>query len=453
MSRSVLARFEQRPGLSNPRFVSRGAVVIALATLGCTIMFTRGIPFWPSSGVIVKADFTTAENVRPGKTPVRIHGVPVGTVTGVQRRCQGCTGVEVTMSLDNTSGYRLHSDASAHIYWRTLLGYAFYIELSPGSPSAPPLRGVIPIARTTEQVELDQVLQALTPQSRTGIQTTINQLDTGFGDKRAAAATIDRLAPAMHEVGPALAGLRGTEPGDLTTVVTGTNRVLDAFAARDGDLAGLVDSGAAVLGVTAARESEIGATLDEAPATMDQTNATLTRLRTTMNVLDPIVSDLRPGARRVYAAAVSLEPALAQLRPVLDRARPLLGRLGPALARLRSAATQGTPLLNGLMPTVERANQTLIPWAYTTDPNTDLKNFEAIGPTVATVADSSAMYDGTGYFQRFGAADALSPRSASFLPCSVDPFSSHAVNCNDLNTFLGALFGLGVPSPGRSGSR
>ena len=26
---------------------------------------------------------------------------------------------DVTMSLDNSSGYELHSDASAHVYWRT----------------------------------------------------------------------------------------------------------------------------------------------------------------------------------------------------------------------------------------------------------------------------------------------------------------------------------------------
>src|SRR5439155_65317 len=108
-----------------------------------------GIQCWPKGGEVVKAEFASADNVSPGKTPVRVHGVPVGEVEKVERRSGG-RGVVVTMRLKDTHGFRVTRDARAHIYWRTLMGFNFYVELEPGAPSAPALGDrSIPLSHTT----------------------------------------------------------------------------------------------------------------------------------------------------------------------------------------------------------------------------------------------------------------------------------------------------------------
>jgi hypothetical protein len=140
---------------------------------------------------------------------------------------------------------------------------------------------------------------------------------------------------------------------------------------------------------------------------------------------------------------------------VLHDARPLLRELRPALVRLHGAARSGAPLLDGLKPTLERTNETLLPWANTRDANTGLKNYEAIGPVFATVADSAAQFDRYSFIQRFGAGNAFGERTPAFLPCTSNVITGGSdkkqLDCSDLNDFLERLFG--GPRRGQGGSR
>ena len=452
---SLRARFERIPGESRPNLVARGAIVLAVFGTLAVIFYGRGIPFWPKGGEVVKAEFASADNVSPGKTPVRVHGVPVGEVEKVERRSGG-RGVVVTMRLKDTHGFRVTRDARAHIYWRTLMGFNFYIELEPGSPSAPALGDQsIPLSHTTTQVELDQVLASLKPPSRAGLQTMLREFDRGFADPAAAGQTIDRLGPAMARLAPGIDALRGTHPGDLTDTVGHVSRLMGSLGRSEVQLGDLVGNADTTLGVTAARAADLGRILQSGPATLAQTDATMQRLRRTLDVLDPVAAALRPGAQRLDDASRALRPALAALRPVLHDARPLLRELRPALVRLHGAASSGAPLLDGLMPTLERTNDTLLPWANTRDDNTGLRNYEAIGPVFATVADSTSLFDRYSFIQRFGAGNAFGERTPAFLPCTSNAITGGSdkqkLDCSDLNDFLVRLFG--GPPPARHGKR
>lgn len=439
-----MSRFDRVPGQFRPNLVARGAVVVAIFAAIMVVLYGRGIPFLGGGGVTVKAIFASAPlNARPGKTLVRVHGVNVGQVTAVQR-APGGNGVLITMQLSNPDGYALHSDADAGLYWRTLLGFNYYIQLDPGSPSAPPLGNrTIPLSRTTSQVMIDQVLASITAPTRAGIRTMLSQFDRGFGQPVPVDQTLARLAPSMRTVAPGLSSLQGTEPGDLATLVRGTSRLMGTMARSEVDLGGLIDSADTSLAVTASRDAALASTLQDAPSAMQQTQDTMLALRTTLDKLDPLADRLVPGAEELAPASLALEPALGELRGVLHQAQPLLGELQPALARLQLASRAGAPLLSGLMPTLRRLNHVVIPWLSQRNPDTALKNYEAVGPTFATVDSSASMFDGYSHIQRFGAGDAISPSSAGFLPCSTD-VGTLQTDCDNVGTVLNWL--LGVPS-------
>jgi len=146
----------------------------------------------------VTAVLAYGANVRPGYTPVRVHGVDVGQVTGVQRAPAG-RGVQIEMAIDDGKGVTLHDDARLALRWRTLLGRNMYVDLDPGSRSAPPLgHASIPRSRTSDQIELDTALEPLDARGRAAMKTMLGEFDRGFSDPAAVSGTIDAVEPAMR---------------------------------------------------------------------------------------------------------------------------------------------------------------------------------------------------------------------------------------------------------------
>ena len=94
----------------------------------------------------VKAVFENAANIRKD-SPVRIAGVNVGKVQSV--RSVG-DAAEVTFTVDE-EGQPIREDAQVEIRPRIFLEGNFFLDLKPGSPSAPELPdgGVIPITQTS----------------------------------------------------------------------------------------------------------------------------------------------------------------------------------------------------------------------------------------------------------------------------------------------------------------
>ncbi|PTL59553.1 MlaD family protein [Paraconexibacter algicola] len=447
--RSLKKRFEFIPGSHQPKLMRNGALFL-LAT-GFVFMFAYlggTVPFWPKGGYTIKAEFETAANVST-KTPVRLRGVKIGKVEKVERR-DGADGVVVTMRINDDNGEAdLRRDARAHIYWRTLLGFAFYIELEPGAEQAKLEEGgLIPLDRTTAQVELDQVLASLDKPSRAGVQAIFREFDEGFSTQKdsQAGATIENLGPAMKQVGPGVDALRGTQSGDLTRVVRNSSRLMGALARNELQLGQVISNGNTTLGVTAARRAALGQILQNGPATLQDTRTTMVRLRTTLNELDPVAEDLRPGARKLDDASFALRPAVRELSPLLERTNPLLRTLRPAVRRLGAASISGVPLLDRLDPTVDRLNEKTIPLLNRKSDITDMPLYQMIGPTLASVQSSAQQFDSRGHIQRFHALEA-SENALGFLPCNTNLLQgSTTIDCSDIQAVAGAL--LGIPPAG-----
>ena len=150
-----------------------GVIFLVILMIAVYFGFTKHIPF--KHGYRLNAVFATALNIKT-KAPVRIAGVDVGKVTGLKR--EGKTGL-VSMEIENR-GLPIHSDATLKIRPRIFLEGNWFVELQPGSPSAPTLSSgaTIPITQTSNPVQLDQVLDALNTDTRANLQNFL----AGYGD-------------------------------------------------------------------------------------------------------------------------------------------------------------------------------------------------------------------------------------------------------------------------------
>jgi phospholipid/cholesterol/gamma-HCH transport system substrate-binding protein len=438
--------FEIQPGMHKPKLVRNGALFTVFVAIFLYVIYTKPpFPLISSSGTTVKADFAYAADVVPGRTPVRVLGVDVGTVTGISRMAN-LRGVQVTMSLHDGSGITVKRDASASLRWRTLLGLNYYVDLTPGSTSAPRLGdGVIPESSTSSQVELDQALQPLNAQGRQALQTMIDQFDAGFADPSAVRRTIQNTAPAMRNLALGLPGLRGTVPAqDLPALVTSTGRWMGAAARDEAALGGLIDNGAVALGVTAAQQLALGSTLDAAPGALQQTEATMARLRTTIATLNPIAQELEPGAVKLARAATLARTALSVATPLLSDLKPTLAAIRPSVNALAKAARAGVPVIASLTPTLDRVQTSFLPFLNQRDPETKLKQYEAVGPAVAGVSSAIALGDrfGTlaGFEAGFGenAGAGISPCSTNLLNPTVP--AKNRADCQALVQMLESIY-------------
>jgi ABC-type transporter Mla subunit MlaD len=216
-------------------------------------------------------------------------------------------------------------------------------------------------------------------------------------------------------------------------------------AARDEvALGGLIDNGAVALGVTAAQRLALGSTLDVAPNALEQAKTTMARLRTTIATLDPIAQQLEPGAVKLDRAARLARSALSAATPLLADLKPTLAAIRPSVDALATAAKAGVPVIASLTPTLDRVQTSFIPFLSRRDPETKLKEYEAVGPAVAGVSSAIALGDqyGTlaGFEAGFGenAVAGISPCSTTLLNPTVP--QQDRVDCQALVQLLRSIF-------------
>src|ERR1700736_3226733 len=120
-----------------PKFTA-GVIGILALVLITYLGFTKfALPF--GSTFTVHTVFPTAQGLRPDSL-VRIAGVNVGKVTNIAPldgpKAKGAQASNVTMEI-NDQGLPIHEDATFRIRPRIFLEGNFFVDVSPGSPSAP----------------------------------------------------------------------------------------------------------------------------------------------------------------------------------------------------------------------------------------------------------------------------------------------------------------------------
>ena len=407
-----------------PHRTRNALILIALILLGTYFAITKSNPF--SDTYEAKAVFANAANVR-ADSPVRIAGVNVGKVTGVKSVGDAA---EVTFTVKD-SGLPLHEDAQVEIRPRIFLEGNFFLDVKPGSPSAPDLPdgGTIPVAQTATAVQLDQVLTTLQAPDRENLSKLLQGYGTALNGKPTAAQeagddpdiqgeTAGQAINDSFQYGAAAGrdsaivnrALLGTEPGDLSKLLAANVQVFDALLTREAQLKDLITNFNITSGAFASEADNLeqsikllGPTLEIATPSLRNTNATFPYLRA-------FARDILPGIRELPATIEAADPWLPQASALFNQnelgyiANELrIGAPGAAVAANGGAATfNQTELLsrcvsNVLVPTGDVVLNDS-GGGYNFD--TGVPNYKEFGYAVAGFAGESQGFDGNGPYLR-----------------------------------------------------
>ncbi|MEA2314170.1 MAG: phospholipid/cholesterol/gamma-HCH transport system substrate-binding protein, partial [Solirubrobacteraceae bacterium] len=292
------------------------------------------VPF-QSSGYRFGLQLPEAGNVYQG-TSVRIAGVTVGKVVSVTRSGAGGASALIQMQPEFSP---IRTGAAAIVRSKTLLGEG-YIELSPGSPSAPaiPDGGRLPVSRVLHRQQLFDVLKIFNPATRAnvrslfaGLSTALRGRSTSVGNVIASAgptgANLTTVADTLNGQGPALQQL-----------IADSGTVLSALGTRQGVMQSAVRAGNAVLDVTARQHRALAATITALPPF-------LTELRSASDTLGAASGDIGGAAGALDAATPQLVPALSAINTAAPTFRTLFERLPSTL----TAGEHGLPALEAIL--------------------------------------------------------------------------------------------------------
>jgi phospholipid/cholesterol/gamma-HCH transport system substrate-binding protein len=408
-------RFKWRP--SNTLIA---LIFLLIFTVGPYLAFTKHIPF-TGYGYELRATFANAVNIAKN-SPVRIAGVEVGKVTSTERDGAAAT---VTFTVSG-AGRPIHDDAFAQIRPRIFLEGNFFVDLYPGSPSAPEMESgeTIPVTRTSTTVQLDEILNALQSPVRADLGRLLESYGTALTHEPTSAEDATQEPEVRGKTaGEALNGafryggdagrysaqvtnaLRGTQPGDLSRLVAGAGRTFAAFAADEEDLEGLIVNFDVFTGALAAQSTNLATSVQRLAPTLRTARISLANLNRTL-----------PPLR---AWAIEMEPAIAELpglirasKPWLEQARPLLS--GKELGGTAKLLAEATPGLAGAaqagkartIPQINRLSlcttQVIVPTGDQTiaDRFSTGPNYREFFYWLSNFAGWGQNFDGNGYYLR-----------------------------------------------------
>jgi ABC-type transporter Mla subunit MlaD len=408
-----------------PHRVRNALILIALMVVGTYFAITKSAPW--TSEFEVKAVFDNAANIRKD-SPVRIAGVNVGKVQSVTSNGDAA---EVTFSVDE-EGLPIREDAQVEIRPRIFLEGNFFLDVRPGSPSAPELDdgGTIPVTQTATAVQLDQILTALQAPDRENLSKVLR----GYGDAlnyeptakddrgqdpdvqgetggEAINDSFEYGGPAGRDSAIVNRALTGERPGDLAALIAAQGRIFDALVAREAQLKDLITNFNVTTGAFAAESDNLARTVELLAPTLEAAEPSLRHTNDTFPYLRAFARDIRPGIAEIPETIAASGPWLDQTKLLLGEdelgyiARQLrLSGPGAAIAAAAGPATfSQTELLsrcvsNVLVPT---GNIVLDDSGAGYDFSTGVPNYKEFGYAVTNFSGESQGFDGNGPYLRF----------------------------------------------------
>lgn len=348
--------------------------LIAIVTLTYWA-YARSVPFL--HGYQVKAVVSSSSQLING-APVRVAGVNIGKVAGISAG----PGVTTLLTLDIRDEARpVHSDATIRIRPRLFLEGGFYVDLRPGTPSAPELSsgGTIPLSHTSVPVQFHQILATLDRSTRDGLASLIRETSTGLkdGGAKAIGDASRPLIPVFRDTARISEAAQGSEPHDASDVVGSASRLAAALGRNEGALADLVTGFNRTTTALAAEAVALGASVREFDGVVREAPEALTAFDASF-----------PSLRRFSLAA---RPGLAASGPVFDQTADTLVQLRALLrpSQLPRLVRRLKPTLRGL-PTLEDRLTILFPLLK---PVTDCLRDRAL-PVLTTQLDDGSLSTG-----------------------------------------------------------
>ncbi len=398
-----------------------GLLFVLAAMLGLVLAYTKHVPF-TSHGFTLKADFSNAATLRKD-SPVRIAGVEVGKVLDVQAKGDAA---EVTFNVEN-SGLPIHDDAQLTIRPRLFLEGNFFLDLSPGSPSAPDLSSgdTVPVTQTATAVQLDQVLAALQAPVRANLQKLLEGYGTALTHKPTPAEDVTQdpqvqgvtAAAALNDSfrygaragrGSAIVAeaLQGTSPHDLSGLIAAQARVFGVLMARESQLTGLISNFNIFAGALADESTNLAATVRELAPTLEETVPALRDLNATFPPLRAYAVTLTPAIKELPATIDAGLPWLRQAKLLLRPSE--LGGIAQDLHHSAPGTAIAVDALKSFLPQLTKSSkcfsQVITPAGNVVlnDPNfgTGQPNYREFFYGASGIAGQAQEFDGNGSFLR-----------------------------------------------------
>jgi virulence factor Mce-like protein len=366
-------------GRGGPSPFATGIGLIVVVLLAGYFSFHKSIPF--RHHFTLHAAFKSANNIKPS-SPVRIAGVDVGKVTGVHHISGGGQGAIVDMQIDG-DGLPLHTDATMTIRPRIFLEGNFFVDLHPGSPSAPVLHDgdTVPVQQTSAPVQLDQVLATLDTSTRSDLKVLLHELSTALSGPggKGFNESIPFWGPAYKGTALVADALTGTQADDLSKLIDTGGTVAAAIDADPPALRSLVVNFDDAVVPLARENTALAAAIAELPRTLRVGTPALAALDASFPSVRQLVAELRPAVRATLPVLVAGIPWAHQVRLLVSKPelRGLVTELRPAVAALAHLNEKSVALLGQVRLASSCQNQVILPWSQET---IDDAQFPAAGP-------------------------------------------------------------------------
>jgi phospholipid/cholesterol/gamma-HCH transport system substrate-binding protein len=347
-----------------------GIVLIVLISWGAYTKFAN--PF--ASHFTVHAVFPSANGLNIN-SPVRIAGVNVGKVTGIATApgCHDgspstCQASDVTMAVDS-NGLPIHEDATFTVRPRIFLEGNFFVDISPGTPSAPIVHSghTFPVQQGADAVRFDQVLTSLQANTRKNLQILVDQYGAGvFQSSAAFNRSIPYWLPAYRSTGIVTHDALGERPHDLSTLLGAGATVAGALDAQPQSLQNLITDFDTTAFAFARQNAALAQAVAELPGTLATGTPALNALSASLPPLNRLAQALIPGVRATGPAIDVSLPLISQLRQLVAprELRGLSSDLAvtvPALAKLTRSTI---PLMReGVRPVASCVANNIYPWS------------------------------------------------------------------------------------------
>ena len=273
----------------------------------------------------VTATFADAADIL-SNNEVFMNGTKVGHVGNVN---VANGQAQVQLVIDDPQALPLHSDASAEVRKKNLLGET-YIDLQRGTAATPmPDNGAIPVSRTVPITEIDQVLAIFDPETVQRVQLLINALGdatTNNGQNMNAEATsTNQLLTTLN--GPALElsvrqqqvqdivlelqrfyGVLANQREQVKQEFSTWNQVMAQLANQEASIGGTIQQADTLLtnldALVAGEGGNIRAILAQLPGALSNTNSFLDQTNTIISAIAPYrqyINDVFPALQTSFA--------------------------------------------------------------------------------------------------------------------------------------------------------
>jgi phospholipid/cholesterol/gamma-HCH transport system substrate-binding protein len=419
-----------------------GLIAIVLTFIGFYLAFTKEIPF-AGHGYQLKAVFADAQNVR-AKSPVRISGVNVGEVSDIQHLTdangRGQDAAIVTMDIKDNA-LPIRQDATLQLRPRLFLEGNLFVDLHPGSPSAPELKSgsLVPEDQTSASVQFDQVLTSLQAPVRQDLQIFLKEFGGALAKYGGAEGFQEsfRTSPAAYQYTAEVnQALLGTQPGDLAGFISNFDIVARELNANSAHLQGLISNLNTVSGDFAANQASLREAIIELPRTLAVGRPALFKLNRDFPPLRAFAREALPGTKAANKALDFANPWIGQLRQLISKPelRGLVNDLRPTIPDLAALSSASLPFLEQSRSLASCFNNVVIPWSNTNIPNNDSdppagKVYQETAYGLSGVAGESRSGDANGQEFRVlggGGTNTIAPFPSPDVPnplTGVSPFN------------------------------